>query len=46
MNPSVRDLEWNMMCHKFFILVPLLFSIDLIDLFHECEGSNIASYAD
>ena len=28
------------------ILGPLLFNIDLIDLFHECEGSNIASYAD
>ena len=28
------------------ILGPLLFNIDLIDLFHECEESNIASYAD
>ena len=28
------------------ILGPLFFNIDLIDLFYECEGSNIASYAD
>ena len=28
------------------ILGPLLFNIDLIDLFYECEGSNVASYAD
>ena len=28
------------------ILGPLLFNIDLIDLFDECEESNIASYAD
>ena len=28
------------------ILGPLLFNIDLVDLFHECEESNIASYAD
>ena len=28
------------------ILGPLLFNIDLIDLFHEFEESNIASYAD
>ena len=28
------------------ILGPLLFNIDLIDLFCECEKSNIASYAD
>ena len=28
------------------ILSPLLFNIDLIDLFYECEESNIASYAD
>ena len=28
------------------ILGPLLFNIDLIDLFYECEGSKIASYAD
>ena len=27
------------------ILGPLLFNIDLIDLFYECEESNIASYA-
>ena len=27
------------------ILGPLLFNIDLIDVFHECEESNIASYA-
>ena len=27
-------------------LGPLLFNIDLIDLFYECEESNIASYAD
>ena len=28
------------------ILGPLFFNIDLIDLFYECEESNIASYAD
>ena len=28
------------------ILGPLLFDINLIDLFYECEESNIASYAD
>ena len=28
------------------ILGPLLFNIDLIDLFYECEENNIASYAD
>ena len=28
------------------ILGLLLFNIDLIDLFYECEESNIASYAD
>ena len=28
------------------ILGPLLFNIDLIDLFYECKESNIASYAD
>ena len=28
------------------ILGPLLFNIDLIDLFYECEESNIATYAD
>ena len=28
------------------ILGPLLFNIDLIDLFYECEESNIASYTD
>ena len=28
------------------ILGPLLFNIDLIELFYECEESNIASYAD
>ena len=28
------------------ILGPLLFNIVLIDLFYECEESNIASYAD
>ena len=28
------------------ILGPLLFNINLIDLFYECEKSNIASYAD
>ena len=28
------------------ILGPLLFNIDLIDLFYGCEESNIASYAD
>ena len=27
------------------VLGPLLFNIDLIDLFYECEESNIASYA-
>ena len=25
---------------------PLLFNIDLIDLFYECEKSSVASYAD
>ena len=28
------------------ILGPLLFNIDIIDLFYECEDSNVASYAD
>ena len=28
------------------VLGPLLFNIDLIDLFYEYEDSNIASYAD
>ena len=28
------------------VLGPLLFNIDLTDLFYECEDSNIASYAD
>ena len=28
------------------VLGPLLFNIDLIDLFYKCEKSNIASYAD
>ena len=28
------------------VLGPFLFNIDLIDLFYECEGSNIANYAD
>ena len=28
------------------VLGPLLFNIDLIDLFYECEEGNIASYAD
>ena len=28
------------------ILGPLLFNIDLIDLFYECEESSIASYSD
>ena len=28
------------------ILGPLLFNIDLIDLFYECEESNVVSYAD
>ena len=28
------------------ILGPLLFNIDLIDLFYECKEINIASYAD
>ena len=28
------------------ILGPLLFNIDLIDFFYECEESNIPSYAD
>ena len=28
------------------ILGPLLFNIDLIDLFFECDDSEIASYAD
>ena len=28
------------------VLGPLLFNIDLTDLFYECEDSNIANYAD
>ena len=28
------------------MLGPLLFNIDLIDLFLECEDANISSYAD
>ena len=28
------------------MLGPLLFNIDLIDLFLECEDDNISSYAD
>ena len=28
------------------VLGPLLFNIDMIDLFYECEESNVASYAD
>ena len=28
------------------ILRPLLFNVDLIDLFYECEESNMACYAD
>ena len=28
------------------ILGPLLFNIDLIDLFYECEESSVSSYAD
>ena len=28
------------------ILGPLLFNIDLIDLFFECDDSEVASYAD
>ena len=28
------------------VLAPLLFNIDLIDLFLECEDDNISSYAD
>ena len=28
------------------VLGPLLFTVDLIDLFCECDDSNIASYAD
>ena len=28
------------------ILGPLLFNIDLVDLFYQCKESNIASYAD
>ena len=28
------------------VLGPLLFNVDLIDLFYECEESDIASYAD
>ena len=27
------------------VLGPLLFNIDLIDLFYECEDSNILNYA-
>ena len=28
------------------ILGPILFNISMIDLFYECEGSSVASYAD
>ena len=28
------------------VLGPLLFNIDFINLFYECENSNVASYAD
>ena len=28
------------------VLGPLLFNIDIINLFYECEDSNVASYAD
>ena len=28
------------------VLDPLLFNIDLIDLFYECKDSNIANYVD
>ena len=28
------------------ILGPILFNINMIDLFYECEDSNVASYAD
>ena len=28
------------------VLGPLLFNIDMIDFFYECEDSNVASYAD
>ena len=28
------------------VLGPLLFNIDMINLFYECEDSNVASYAD
>ena len=44
MNPSVRDLEYGV--RQSSVLGPLIFNIDLIDLFYECEESNIASYAD
>ena len=29
-----------------FVLGPVLFNINMIDLFYECEDSNVASYAD
>ena len=28
------------------VLGPLLFNIDMINLFYECEDSNVSSYAD
>ena len=28
------------------VLRPLLFNVDIIDLFYECDGSNVASYVD
>ena len=28
------------------VLGPVLFNIDMIDLFYECEDANVASYAD
>ena len=28
------------------VLGKILFNIDMIDLFYECEDSNVASYAD
>ena len=38
-------MELNMVCH-YRTLVPLLFNIDLINLFFTCENDDITSYAD
>ena len=44
MNASVRIIEYGV--RQSSVLGPLIFNIDLIDLFYKCEESNIASYAD